>query len=320
MAMKPSRDPRSLDEEAAATRTQARGLHDAALDALRKENRSWGARRDAAGREAAAARAAADAAEKQANDLSRESHDLAERAANADVAGSRSNATNPADAEEHFEDGRAFIRLAEATSARADEARLLAQQLAERADALEQQYQAIDREPMPADYQGAHLENAADALDEKARLLGEAAEQQRNALLGADDPGAAARSTNWARDAQERADAIRPDYSHFDPQVLQDAGVPRSQLPGSELMVPEADAGPVDAAPVSGDAYRSTPSDDTDLMEPSANAFDTAPTYDERSWYEPPYDTGAATSVYGDDGGQYPDTETSYAYDASTDF
>ena len=54
--MAPLRDHRTLLEEAATVRAQAKALHQAAVDNLGSEHEEWGARRDAAMREADSAR------------------------------------------------------------------------------------------------------------------------------------------------------------------------------------------------------------------------------------------------------------------------
>ena len=67
--MAPLRDHRTLQEEAAAVRAQAKAVHQAAIDNLGHEHENWGARRDAAMREAGTARHNATQADKQANEL-----------------------------------------------------------------------------------------------------------------------------------------------------------------------------------------------------------------------------------------------------------
>jgi hypothetical protein len=279
--MKPSRDARTLEREAAAARAQARALHDKSVGEIGAENTRWGVRRDAALREAVAARGMADGAGKQAKDLYAERDDLVERAANDDRRGSQLYGEQPAAAEEHFENARGLTRMAESVSARADTARDLARAWDLKADALEAEAARIDREPMSADYRAPEYARAADLLDDKARLLEEAAQQARDAerYTADGDPGAASGSANWARYAQELADDIEPDYSPLDPQVLQDAGVPRSEIPGSELM------DPTDPEPY---AAMTEPDPAFDPMPPEIPASDFADdTTSSASWDEP---------------------------------
>jgi hypothetical protein len=254
------RDARTLDEEAAAIRERARALHDASKNDIHKENTSWGARHDTMKQEATAARSRAVEADKQANDLYAESNRYAETAGEHDAYGAQINADRPVEAEEYFEEAQGWVRMAEATSARAEAAREVAREWATKADELEQNLQSIDGEPMSPGYRAPQLERAADLLDDKARLLGEAAQKQRDseAEYAADEPGAGSASHNWARYAQEQADAIEPDYSAIDPAALMDAGVPRSEIPGSELMDPTYDESvsyDESASSYDGDAY-----------------------------------------------------------------
>jgi hypothetical protein len=261
---KPLRDPRVLAEEAAVAREQARTLHRRAIDEVGKENDTWGARRDAAHREAATTRASADAMQKQANDLYAESNRHAEMAGEQNAYAASIRESNPVEAEDWFENADGLVRVAESVSRRAEIARDAANDLSTKADALEAEVRRIDDEDFSPDYRGREFEQAADLLEDKARLLEEAASQQRDATATVDDPGASSGSLNDARYAQDRADAMEPDYS----------SIPRSETPGSELMDPYADAvtDPYSAAPDSygPDSYQN----DTDLEEPFDSGFD----------------------------------------------
>ena len=241
---KPLRDPRALSEEAAAARGQARALHDASTEHIRDENLRWGTRRDETAREAAAARSRADAAGKQADELSAEGNRYAEMAGEHDARGSSLYGTRPLEAEEAFEDSQGFVRMAEAVSQRAEVAREEARTWGDKADQLEADLRSIEGEGFSTEYRGRELSRAADVLDEKSRLLEEAAQKQRDSEseYDAGEYGAGSASNNWAQYAQERADALAPDYSGLDSNLLMDAGVPRSEIPGSELMDPTYDS------------------------------------------------------------------------------
>jgi hypothetical protein len=85
--------------------------------------------------------------------------------------------------------------------------------------------------------QSYHREIAADALDDKVRLLEQAEQSQRQAEEHPDDPKAQAYASR-AEAALAKANELKPDYSNIDPDVLESVGVPLSERPGSELMDP----------------------------------------------------------------------------------
>ena len=224
------RDARTLDEEAAAIRERARALHDASKNDIHKENTSWGARHDTMKQEATAARSRGRRS-RQASERSATPRAIATRKRRASTMRMARdiNADRPVEAEEYFEDAQGWVRMAEATSARAEAAREVAREWATKADELEQNLQSIDGEAMSPGYRGPQLERAADLLDDKARLLSEAAQKQRDseAEYANDEFGAGSASNNRARYAQQQADTIEPDYSTIDPAGSMDAGVPR---------------------------------------------------------------------------------------------
>lgn len=85
--------------------------------------------------------------------------------------------------------------------------------------------------------QSYHRELAADALDDRVRLLEQAEQSQRQAEENPDDPKAQAYSSR-AQAALAKAAEVKPDYTNVDPDVLESVGVPLSERPGSELMDP----------------------------------------------------------------------------------
>ena len=317
--MAPLRDHRTLLEEAATVHAQAKALHQAAVDNLGSEHEEWGARRDAAMREADSARHNATQADKQADELYGQSNYHAEQAGERDADGAQVVDSRPLEAEYDFEQSRAWVRHAEALSNRADDARQAAREWAQKADELEKTAHAIDNEPDRPTFIAPKLKALADQLDDKARLLEEAAQKQVDAAneQAAGDPGAASASRNWANYALQQADGMQLEYGSLDPQVLRAAGIPLSQIPDSALMDPNdataavAPAGTGNASPddVSGAARY----DDTDLMDPNdsaaADVDPTVPAVDD-TMSAPEYDNDVAVDAvsYDDNADTYGDS------------
>ena len=129
--------------------------------------------------------------------------------------------------------------------------------------------------------QSYHRELAADALDDRVRLLEQAEQSQRQAEENPDDPKAQAYSSR-AQAALAKAAEVKPDYTNVDPDVLETVGVPLSERPGSELMDPAdefnssaaAAASPADGAAASpADGAAASPDGAADAA-PSTQADD----------------------------------------------
>lgn len=226
--MPQQRDPQALLAEAAALRQQAAAVHRAVGEALSQENTRWGALRDRAVVDARATRASADEAAKLAQELDEEATRWRRSTALYGEGGT----------EEDMEDARASLRLGASVQKRADHAHQQARELAHKATALEKQVKELNAEPKPTHLR--RMEAAADALDDKARLLTGAAEELRGAEMARSfgNQPAARLSEMQARHALSRADDIRPDISDIDPAILRATGIPLSQVPGMELMEP----------------------------------------------------------------------------------
>lgn len=227
--MPQERDPQALLAEAAALRQQAAAVHQAVGEALVQENTRWGALRDRAVVEARATRASADESAKLAKDLDEEATRWRQSTVGYGEGGT----------EEGMEDARASLRLGASVQKRADQAHQQARELAQKATVLEKRVKELNAEPNPTHLR--RMEAAADALDDKARLLTGAAEELRDAEMAQTfgNLPAARLSEMAARDALSRADAIRPDISDIDPAILRATGIPMSQVPGMELMQPQ---------------------------------------------------------------------------------
>lgn len=127
-----------------------------------------------------------------------------------------------------------------------------------------------------------HRELAADALDDRVRLLEQAEQSQRQAEENPDDPNAQAYSSR-AQAALAKAAEVKPDYTNVDPDVLESVGVPLSERPGSELMDPADEfnsSAAAAASPTAGAA--SSPADSAadgaaDGPDGSDDAGDAAP-------------------------------------------
>jgi hypothetical protein len=104
-------------------------------------------------------------------------------------------------------------------------------------DKFEEGIEIDDPEWNRAMTQSYHRELAADALDDRVRLLEQAEQSQRQAEENPDDPKSQAYASR-AEAALAKAAQVKPDYANVDPDVLESVGVPLSERPGSELMDP----------------------------------------------------------------------------------
>jgi hypothetical protein len=238
-----------IRQEAAKVHAEAAALHQAAADVLVRTEEQTGSARDTASAGLAAAEAAErnfDASAKseqenaarmlaQAEKLEQEANKLE---AKADVTG----------AVKDRNEAQYDRAIAEGDSVRAGRAEQQARQEADKAAGFRTEVEHDDL--TEASSHGAKIALAAEALDAKAHTLDTAAHDE-----------SAAESTSGAVSARHHADAdaalrtaatTHIDFTGIDADTLLQAGVPRSEIPGDELMNPADDAsGPHHAPPIS---------------------------------------------------------------------
>ena len=178
-----------------------------------------------------------------------------------------------------FEQARASCVTPKRSRTAVEDARQAARVGAEGRRARENRAHAIHNEPDRPTFIAPQLNALADQLDDKARLLEEAAQQQRDAVNEQcrRDPGRRDRAgENWADYALEQADAMQLDYGRSIRGAARRRHPPLADPRLRLLMDPNdataavVPAGTGTASPddVSGAAR----DDDTDLMDPNDSA------------------------------------------------
>jgi hypothetical protein len=215
----------ALDTQAAQLRAQAAVLHSAALEAVTSERTKLQSELNDLQRAASAARHGAQEAAQQADTQTEQAKSNLETAQRLDK---QASATSDQIAAESLrEDAQAYRAAAAASTELAQRAQQAMVDETVRAAELEQRARNLDEAPTPPDFPPRVLEAAADQLDDKARLLAEAAQSQREAerYQATGDVGGAAGSASYTRYLLEQAAAIEVDVSQIDPAIRSQAGL-----------------------------------------------------------------------------------------------
>lgn len=291
--------PAALDQEAAKLRNQAAKLEEEQADRVERTVGQHGGRFDEANRAATAARANANEAVRQANGLREGAQGLVNEATDLEEQAARlAGSSNPADrarADDLRAEAQQALAKAAGRSDRAEHAERTARQKlqeAERADRDARQIRGQSEDEADA---GLPLGKAADALEQKATELEEAAGdlRQANKALTA---GERDKLVKQAEGHLGKADAIKPDYTQVDVDIMVRSGIPVSHKPGAELM--DLPSSPQTSAPTGND---------TDLMNPDGTIGPAtpspapAPAANDTDLMRPDGTTGPATAPSGDD-------------------
>jgi hypothetical protein len=261
----------ALDAQAAQLRAQAAVLHRAALEAVTSERTKLQSELNDLQRASSAARHSAQEAAKQADTQTEQAKSNLETAQRLDreASGTRDQVA----AESLREDAQAYRAAAVASTELAQRAQQAMVDETVRAAELDQRAHNLDVAPTPPDFPPRVLETAADQLDDKARLLAEAAQSQREAerYQATGDVGGAAGSARYTSYLLEQAAAIEVDTSQIDPTIRSQAGF--DDAAGPDPVDPLA----TDGADPSVDLIDDAPDGSDDLVAAPVPTDATAP-------------------------------------------
>ena len=219
-------DPHVLDAEANLLRPKAAALHQAALDAMRRDlgmGKEWDRTR---GPELDAARKGAEEAQVLVKDRS-DHLEMTKQILKSteDEAREAGEAGRLSDAEEATERAARLRVVVETEEKDLEEARITVIEQEGRARQLESERESTVRT-------STAIEKAADQIDNKVRLLAEGAQKQREADTQRDkgDLTGAAESERAARHFIDQADKLTIDVSKVSPAILDEAGVDPATL------------------------------------------------------------------------------------------
>ena len=247
----PTSTPADLDRQAAKLREQAAGLNRRNADRIERAQADLGQRLDETQRAATSARAAGDAATKQASELqdqAKQNLDTAKSFEDDALRTAAAGGPGSSLADNLLVDQAQKLRAAAiGLTGRAQRAQQEARRHVEQAERLDRDVDQIRHAAADDDRAGQTIWKTADDLDNKASQLEQAASDLREAGITSDATQKAA-LTKSAQDHLTRADGIKPDFDSISAEDIVGAGIPASDLPG-ELIDPSA-ADPVSPSPV----------------------------------------------------------------------
>lgn len=273
MATTALRDPADLEAEVAALRGQATKLHSEAAQRFEKSLGEAGGARDEAAAEAWALREKAKAADIQAKREHREATEIETQAAEYEAEAAKlQQAGHELEAEELREDADALRAMARSHTQRAAAAEQRVQDAINEAEPLEQRVRdheadkTFDRRP-------SQINQVADQVDDKVRLLEEAIAARAEALRlrDAGDTEKAVEAAQRAVDAQAAADALQPDYGRLEADVRALTGI---EDPAVEMDPAPADPSHIEMEPEAARVVDPTLMASPDQAPPDAPARD----------------------------------------------